>query len=140
MELTVVNRSIRSLGGGGRYGNLGDLFGTTGLVGVGFSFGIDTLYDLMKAQNLFQPISSYTTEALLTNIEEKVATQLLKLLNLLNQLRVDGFKAKLYPERIKIQKQLSYAHKKYPFCDYTRRNRTRYAPLHTKEYANRGAK
>lgn len=63
----------------------------------------------MEAQNLFQPITSYTTEVLLTNIEEKVATQLLYLLN---QLHVDGFKAELYPERVKILKQLSYAHKK----------------------------
>ncbi|CAH2560231.1 histidine--tRNA ligase [Cardinium endosymbiont of Oedothorax gibbosus] len=109
MELTVAHTPIGSLGGGGRYEHLGDLFGTTGLVGVGFSFGIDRLYDLMETQNRFESITTYTTEVLLTNIEAKVEMQLL---HLLNQLRVDGFKAELYPDQVKIKKQLSYAHKK----------------------------
>lgn len=109
MELTVANSPIGSLGGGGRYANLGDLFGTTGLAGVGFSFGIDRLYDLMEAQNLLQSITTCTTEVLLTNIEENIEAQLL---HLLHQLRVDGFKAEIYPERVKIKKQLTYAHKK----------------------------
>ncbi|TSJ80548.1 MAG: histidine--tRNA ligase [Candidatus Cardinium sp.] len=109
MELTVAGTPLGSLGGGGRYENLGDLFGTTGLVGVGFSFGIDRLYDLMEAQNLFEPIATYTIEVLLVNIEAKVEPQLLYLLN---QLRLDGFKAALYPERVKIKKQLAYADKK----------------------------
>ncbi|WP_419241141.1 histidine--tRNA ligase [Cardinium endosymbiont of Nabis limbatus] len=109
MELTVANASIGSLGGGGRYEHLGDTFGITGLVGVGFSFGIDRLYDLMEEQNLFPSITHYTTEVLLTNTEEKAEAQLLKLLN---QLRLDGFKAEIYPQRVKMKKQLTYAHKK----------------------------
>lgn len=112
-ELTVPDMPIGSLGGGGRYANLGQLFGTTGRTGVGFSFGIDRLYDLMEAQNLFASIPNHTTEVLLTNMEEKIEK---KLLQLLNALRTEGFKAELYPERVKIQKQLVYAHKKYiPF-------------------------
>ncbi|WP_342265019.1 histidine--tRNA ligase [Cardinium endosymbiont of Philonthus spinipes] len=109
MELTVENTSIGSLGGGGRYENLGDLFGATGLAGVGFSFGIDRLYDLMEEQNLFNPVTTYTTDVLLTNIEAKAERQLL---HLLSQLRLHGFKTEIYPERAKIKKQLSYAHKK----------------------------
>ncbi|MGI2257362.1 histidine--tRNA ligase [Candidatus Cardinium hertigii] len=109
MELTIANSLVGSLGGGGRYANLGNLFGATGLVGVGFSFGIDRLYDIMEAQNLFQSIPTYSTEVLLTNMEENGATQLL---HLLRQLRVDGFKSELYPEQVKIKKQLTYAHKK----------------------------
>ncbi|MGI2261834.1 histidine--tRNA ligase [Candidatus Cardinium hertigii] len=109
MELTMANKLVGSLGGGGRYANLGDLFGATGLVGVGFSFGIDRLYDIMEAQNLFQSIPSCSTEVLLTNIEKNGTTQLL---HLLRQLRVHGFKSELYPQKVKIKKQLTYAHKK----------------------------
>ncbi len=109
MELTVASMPIGSLGGGGRYENLGDLFGATKLVGVGFSFGIERLYDLMEAQNLFPSTTTHTTQILLTNIEEKVEGQLL---HLLNQLRADGFKTEIYPQRVNIKKQLTYAHKK----------------------------
>ncbi|WP_243018301.1 MULTISPECIES: histidine--tRNA ligase [Candidatus Cardinium] len=109
MELTVAGTPIGSLGGGGRYEGLGELFGALGRTGVGFSFGIDRLYDLMEEQNLFESITNYTTEVLLTNIEEKVEEEIL---HLLSQLRAAGFKAELYPERVKIRKQLAYAHKK----------------------------
>ncbi|MEF2229159.1 MAG: histidine--tRNA ligase [Candidatus Cardinium sp.] len=109
MELTVAATPIGSLGGGGRYANLGALFGAKGLTGVGFSFGIDRLYDLMEAQNIFQSITTYTTEVLLTNLEAKAEMQLL---HLLNQLRTAGIQAEIYPQRVKINKQLSYAHKK----------------------------
>ncbi|WP_432466233.1 histidine--tRNA ligase [Candidatus Cardinium hertigii] len=109
MELTIANSLVGSLGGGGRYANLGNLFGATELVGVGFSFGIDRLYDIMEAQNLFQGIPTFSTEVLLTNIEENGATQLL---HLLCQLRLHGFQSELYPQQVKIKKQLTYAHKK----------------------------
>lgn len=109
IETTVEGTQVGSLGGGGRYDHLGDLFGTTQLFGVGFSFGIDRLYDIMEEQNLFDSVVQHTTEVLLINIEKKTEVQLL---NLLSKLRWHGFKAEIYPEQVKIGKQLTYANKK----------------------------
>jgi histidyl-tRNA synthetase len=109
IEAAVAHTPIGSLGGGGRYDHLGDFFGTTGLFGVGFSFGIDRLYDIMEEQHLFGSVVNYTTEVLLANLEKKAEPQLL---NILNQLRSNGFKTEIYPNPVKIHKQLSYANKK----------------------------
>lgn len=109
VEATVMGSNIGSLGGGGRYDNLGSLFGITGLCGVGFSFGIDRLYDIMEQQQLFHTLTQYTTEILLTNIEANAEDVLL---SLLNKLRSRGVKAEVYPECTKLKKQLIYADKK----------------------------
>lgn len=113
METTVAGAQVGSLGGGGRYDNLGDLFGVTGLFGVGCSFGIDRIYDVMEDQHLFGSVGDHTTEILLVNISTKTETQLL---NVLCTLRSLGVNVEMYPEQTKIKKQLSYAdRKKIPF-------------------------
>ncbi|WP_339044248.1 histidine--tRNA ligase [Cardinium endosymbiont of Tipula unca] len=109
IETTVEGTQVGSLGGGGRYDNLGDLFGVTGLFGVGCSFGIDRIYDVMEEQHLFDSVIDYTTEILLVNISKKTENQLL---NLLGTLRSQGLSVEMYPEQAKIKRQLSYADKK----------------------------
>lgn len=109
METAVTGSDIGSLGGGGRYDNLGDSFGIPKLSGIGFSIGLDRLYHIMTIQQRFGSIKPYTTEMLITNLEKTKEPQLLQLLN---QLRSLGIKTELYPGCTKIQKQLSYAHKK----------------------------
>ncbi|TDG93066.1 histidine--tRNA ligase [Cardinium endosymbiont of Culicoides punctatus] len=109
VETTVANTEVGSLGGGGRYSNLGDLFGVTGLFGVGCSFGIDRIYDVMEDQGLFDSVAAYTTEILLVNLSKQIEHQLI---SLLGTLRSHGLNVEIYPEHAKIKKQLSYADKK----------------------------
>ena len=40
--------SIGSISGGGRYDNLTGAFGMPDMSGVGFSFGVDRIYDVME--------------------------------------------------------------------------------------------
>ncbi|MDD9139486.1 MAG: histidine--tRNA ligase [Candidatus Cardinium sp.] len=109
MEVMVADSNLGSLGGGGRYDQLGACFGLDALSGVGFSFGINRLYAIMEEQQLFQSTAGYTTEILLVNME---TTATKRLLQMANQLRIHGLSTELYPQCVKLQKQLVYAHKK----------------------------
>lgn len=109
MEATIVGAQVGSVGGGGRYDKLGTLFGGTAWSGIGFSFGIDRLYEVMEWQGLFDAVVGYTTEVLLLNMDVQTEAPLLLALS---QLRAAGFKAEIYPERVKLKKQFAYADKK----------------------------
>ncbi|MBX9890318.1 MAG: histidine--tRNA ligase [Amoebophilaceae bacterium] len=109
IEITIKDSQIGSIGGGGRYDQLGSLFGIENLCGIGFSFGIDRLYDSMESQGLFNGISASVTDILLINMDAKAESQLLALLS---RLRTYGFKAEVYPDRTKLKRQFVYADKK----------------------------
>jgi histidyl-tRNA synthetase len=109
MEATIVGAQVGSVGGGGRYDKLGTLFGGAEWSGIGFSFGIDRLYDVMECQGLFDAVVGHTTEVLLLNMDVQTEAPLLLTLS---QLRAAGFKAEMYPERAKLKKQFAYADKK----------------------------
>ena len=57
-----------SIGGGGRYDNLTGLFGVPNIAGVGVSFGIDRIYDVMEELNLFPESIANTTKAIFFNL------------------------------------------------------------------------
>jgi len=98
-----------SLGGGGRYDDLTGLFGLKGLSGVGVSFGIDRIYDVMDELKLFPEQLAQGTRALLVNTggeNEAYALQLLQ------QLRASGIAAEIYPDAAKLDKQMKYANKR----------------------------
>lgn len=99
-----------SIGGGGRYDNLTGIFGMPGISGVGISFGLDRIYDVMDEQNLFsENIKITSTQILFCYFDE--ATQL-KALSLCAELRKCGISAEIYPDITKkIGKQLEYANK-----------------------------
>jgi histidyl-tRNA synthetase len=113
IEVKSADVSIGSICGGGRYDNLTGIFGMEGVSGVGVSFGADRIYDVMNSLDLFDKISSSATEVLLLNFgdsETKYA------LNILGTLRSMGVKAELYPDQVKLKKQMSYADsKKIPY-------------------------
>lgn len=113
VEAMALGSSLGSLGGGGRYDDIGTLFRVPNLSGVGFSFGVDRLYDIMSEQQLFQDFSLYTSEVLVTNVtadKENVALQIL------SDLRKIGIKSEIYLDHAKLKKQLEYANKKHiPF-------------------------
>jgi histidyl-tRNA synthetase len=96
-----------SIGGGGRYDNLTGIFGLPNVSGVGISFGLDRIYDVMEELNLFpQTIKSSNTKILICCFDS--ASQHYAL-SCLKKLRDANIPAEIYPDIKKIGKQLDYA-------------------------------
>jgi histidyl-tRNA synthetase len=108
-EVKVNNVSIGSVSGGGRYDDLTGVFGLQGVSGVGFSFGVDRLYDVMDELGIFPEENFDISKVLITHFDEKGFEYGLKVLN---KLRTNGVSSELFPEINKIKKQFSYADKK----------------------------
>jgi len=108
-EVIAKNVQLGSIGGGGRYDDLTGLFGVPNIPGVGISFGVDRIYDVMEELKLF-PVEVHTgTQALFFNLgkaESKAA------FSLMQQLRNKNVRCELYPETVKFDKQFKYAEKK----------------------------
>ena len=104
-----VPLSIGSVSGGGRYDNLTGTFGMPGLSGVGISFGVDRIYDVMDELELFPPSAGQGTRVLLACLD---ADGRAVALPLLSQLRAANVPAELYPDLAKVKKQLDYANQK----------------------------
>ncbi len=100
-----------SILGGGRYDDLTGIFGLKGLSGVGISFGIDRIYDVMEELNLFpESISKVSiTKLLFTNFGE---TEQMHCIALAAKARAAGINTEVYPEAAKMKKQFEYADKK----------------------------
>lgn len=98
-----------SIGGGGRYDDLTGLFGLPGLSGVGISFGVDRIYDVLEELQLFPTTAQQGTKVLFFNLDEKTAGIAFKLLM---QLRGKGVSAELFHEPSKLDKQMKYANKR----------------------------
>lgn len=108
-EVKINHVSIGSVSGGGRYDNLTGVFGLSGMSGVGFSFGVDRLYDVLEELALFPEENVQSTKILLTHFDQKAFAYAL---GLLKEFRAAGIKAELYPELSKMKKQLDFASKK----------------------------
>ena len=98
-----------SIGGGGRYDDLTGLFGVPNIPGVGISFGVDRIYDVMEELNLFPPDVHVGTQVLFFNLGEAESK---KSFELMQQLRQQGIRCELYHETVKFDKQFKYAEKK----------------------------
>ncbi len=113
IEVKALDVNIGSICGGGRYDNLTGVFGMAGISGVGVSFGADRIYDVLNQLNLFDENKVNTTEVLILNFGEKETKQALKILHRLRRLNVS---AELYPDAVKLKKQMLYADlKKIPY-------------------------
>ena len=113
IEVKAKDVSIGSICGGGRYDNLTGVFGMDGVSGVGVSFGADRIYDVLKQLNLFDDNKVSTTEFLILNFGADETKQGLKILD---QLRRMDVSAEIYPDSVKLKKQMSYADlKKIPY-------------------------
>jgi histidyl-tRNA synthetase len=108
-EVKASGVSIGSISGGGRYDDLTGSFGMPNLSGVGISFGVDRIYDVLDELNLFPANATESTKILLTNFDE---TSQMACLPILRELRGLGIAAELYPESAKMKKQFDYANKK----------------------------
>ena len=103
-----------SIGGGGRYDNLTGMFGVPNIAGVGISFGIDRIYDVLEELNLFSTSIANATKAMFFNLGE---IELNTAMQLANILRDNNIACEIYPEKVKIDKQFKYADKKeIPFA------------------------
>lgn len=98
-----------SIGGGGRYDDLTGLFDVLGIPGVGISFGVDRIYDVMEELQLFPDTAGSGTQLLFFNLGDKEASTSFELMQ---QLRGIGVAAELFPEIVKFDKQFKYAEKK----------------------------
>ncbi len=105
-EVKINNVQMGSVSGGGRYDNLTGSFGLPGVSGVGFSFGVDRLYDCLEALDLFTSTAETPTRCLITHFDAASGRAALPLLA---QLRAAGIPAELYPDASKLQKQFKYA-------------------------------
>jgi histidyl-tRNA synthetase len=105
-EVKINNVQMGSVSGGGRYDNLTGSFGLPGVSGVGFSFGVDRLYDCLETLDLFTETGETPTRVLLTHFDLASGRAALPLLA---ELRAAGIPAELYPDASKLQKQFKYA-------------------------------
>ena len=108
-EIKAIGAQMGSIGGGGRYDDLTGLFGVPNVPGVGISFGVDRIYDVLEELQLFPEAVQKSTRVLFFNlgIEEHQTA-----FHLMQELRERGIAAELYHEQSKFDKQFKYAEKK----------------------------
>ena len=112
-EVKALDTPMGSISGGGRYDNLTGIFGMPGLSGVGISFGVDRIYDVLNALDLYPKDSLNTTQVLFINFGEQETAYCLPIIN---KVRKSGIRAEIYPDATKMKKQMSYANaKQIPF-------------------------
>ena len=95
-----------SIGGGGRYADLTSVFGQKDMPGVGVSFGAERIYDVLEELELFPAEDSAALQVLFVTFDEKSHQYAFRCLN---KLRAAGINADLYPDPVKMKKQMKYA-------------------------------
>ena len=101
-----------SILGGGRYDNLTGVFGLQNMSGIGISFGLDRIADVMDELNLYPPgvLQSPSVQVLFTHFDDQTR---MHCLGLVSALRLAGISSEIYPELTKkLGKQFDYANKK----------------------------
>ena len=112
-EVKALDVEMGSICGGGRYDNLTGIFGMPGLSGVGISFGVDRIYDVLNTLDLYPKDSLTTTQVLFINFGDQETAYCLPIIS---QVRANGIRAEIYPDAAKMKKQMSYANAKHiPF-------------------------
>jgi histidyl-tRNA synthetase len=108
-EIKADGVEMGSVGGGGRYNNLTEVFGVKNIPGIGISFGLDRIYLVMEELQLFPENSAEKTKYLFVNYGILESIQAFRIIN---ELHKNNISAELYPENTKLKKQFSYAEKK----------------------------
>ncbi|MEY3620781.1 MAG: Histidine--tRNA ligase, partial [Bacteroidota bacterium] len=98
-----------SIVGGGRYDNLTEAFGLPNMSGVGISFGIERIIDVMRELNLFPEIQLSASKILMTYFDEIGQSVAIRISN---ELRKNGIASEVYPDIAKIKKSFEFADKK----------------------------
>ena len=112
-EVKATSIQIGTITAGGRYDDLTGIFGLKGMSGVGISFGIDRIFDILEELDLYPESTAQSSKILITNFDlDTEATALA----ILGELRSHGIASEIYPDSAKLKKQMTYAHSKHiPF-------------------------
>ena len=108
-EVKALDVQIGSITGGGRYDNLTGIFGLPGLSGVGISFGADRIYDVLNQLDLYPKDLGSATQLLFVNFGQRESDFCM---SLARQLRERGIRTEIYPDCVKMKKQMQYANAK----------------------------
>lgn len=112
-EVKALDVQIGSITGGGRYDNLTGIFGMPGLSGVGISFGADRIFDVLNQLDLYPKEAVDSTRLLFINFGEKETEYCLPIAAMA---RNAGISTEIYPDTVKMKKQMAYANaKQIPF-------------------------
>ena len=112
-EVKALDTPMGSITGGGRYDNLTGIFGMPGLSGVGISFGADRIFDVLNALDLYPKEAVGGTQLLFINFGQKETAYCMPIAA---AVRKAGIRAEIYPDSVKMKKQMAYANaKRVPF-------------------------
>lgn len=112
-EVKALGVQIGSITGGGRYDNLTGIFGMPGISGVGISFGVDRIFDVLNALDCYPKDATNGTQLLFINFGEKETAYCLPAVA---KAREAGIRTEIFPDSTKMKKQMSYANaKQIPF-------------------------
>ncbi len=106
IEVKALDYAIGSITGGGRYDNLTGVFGMPGVSGVGISFGADRIYDVMTGLALFPAGLGATSRVMMANLGPAESAAALALVK---TLRAAGISCEIYPDAVKLKRQMNYA-------------------------------
>jgi histidyl-tRNA synthetase len=108
-EVKALDVQIGSITGGGRYDNLTGIFGMPGVSGVGISFGVDRIFDVLNQLDAYPTDAVNGTTVLFINFGDKETAYCLPMVG---KLRAAGVRTELFPDASKMKKQMSYANQK----------------------------
>ena len=112
-EVKALDVQIGSITGGGRYDNLTGIFGMPGISGVGISFGVDRIFDVLNALDCYPKDATNGTQLLFINFGDKETAYCLPFVS---KAREAGIRTEIFPDSTKMKKQMSYANaKQIPF-------------------------
>ena len=112
-EVKALDVEIGSITGGGRYDNLTGIFGMPGISGVGISFGVDRIYDVLNQLDAYPKDATNGTRLLFINFGQQESAYCLPVAA---RARQAGIRTEVFPDSAKMKKQMAYANaKQIPF-------------------------
>lgn len=108
-EAVITDSGIGSVSGGGRYDNLTDIFGLKDVSGVGISFGVDRIYEILDSQNLWPNANSNNQSVLICHFDQETQEFGVRVAQKLRQSEISVL---VYPDKKRINKQLDFANNK----------------------------
>ncbi|MBR6604512.1 MAG: histidine--tRNA ligase [Prevotella sp.] len=108
-EVKALDTPMGSITGGGRYDNLTGIFGMPGISGVGISFGADRIFDVLNTLDLYPKDAVTSTKLLFVNFGDKETAYCLPIVS---KARQAGIQVEMYPDAVKMKKQMTYANAK----------------------------
>lgn len=105
-EAVIPDSGIGSVSGGGRYDNLTDIFGLKDVSGVGISFGVDRIYEILDSQNLWPNANANNQSVLICHFDQETQEFGVRVAQKLRQSEISVL---VYPDKKRINKQLDFA-------------------------------